>query len=92
METTNMTYVRAELAIRFNLFKKHNVDIRRDDKYINVLKKDIKNDPNNFFDNIVDNLSQMLNNPKHGLWSEMYNLPNDVIYALYKLYCVEHKN
>ncbi len=86
-----MTYVRTELAIRFNKFKKHNVDIRRDSSYINALKKNIKNDPQNNFENIVNNLNQMMRDPKNNLWNEMYNLSDEVVYALYKLYCIEQK-
>lgn len=57
-----------------------------------MLKKGMSADSKNRFENIIYNhLNQMLRDPKYSFWNEIFNSPDEVLYALYKLYCVEHK-
>ena len=92
MENINMIYVRAELVIRFDKFKKHNVDLTiTDNNYIAKLKSNMNNGSAHYFENIINNINEMIKDPKNNLWNDMYNLSDESVYALYKLYCVEKK-
>lgn len=92
MENINMIYVRAELVIRFDKFKKHNVDLTiTDNNYIAKLKSNMNNGSVHNFENIVSNLNQMIANSQNNLWNDFYNLSDEAVYALYKLCCVEKK-
>ncbi len=95
MENINMTFVKIELSNRLEQLKKNtnnSISIFRYDNYRNDLQKKIKN-PNDGYEfiKITDEIEQALKSSSHNLWNQFYNLSNEIIYALYKLYCVEIK-
>ncbi len=96
MEKFNMTCIKFRLFTQFNNLRncKHSETewFLRNNKYRDELAATLTENDSNKFKQIVNLLPHMIESPPtYNFWNILNNSSDEVIYSLYKLYCVETK-